>query len=39
MLLKGKEKEEQIGTSVHRLIDPSVVHGVGFRWADEPMNR
>jgi hypothetical protein len=29
----------RIGSSVHRLIDPSEEHGVGFRWHDDPTVR
>src|SRR5208282_994342 len=29
----------RIGSSIHRLIDPSAERAAGFRWTDEPMAR
>jgi hypothetical protein len=33
------EARAQIGSSVHRPIDPSAEHGVVLRWRDDPMAR
>ena len=32
-------RQRKIGSSVHRLIDPSAGRGGGFRWPDDPMVR